>query len=203
MIRKNLIDCKLIPTFFSGLFHFDNCMDSFNPEAETCPICGCRGRCHIHAYYYRYLVDFDGSNVTMTRIRVLRLICSCCGATHAILPDPIIPYCTYTLFFILQVLRDRFCHLLTIEHICQKYCISSATYYKWLKIFDRHKREWLGYITDLEQDRCTFITGLEQNEPFSAFTAGFFNLTCMTFLQIHKNPAPYHRIPQIGKSVFA
>ncbi len=35
-------------------------MDGFRPELQTCPWCGTKGSCRIHAYYDRSLVDFMG-----------------------------------------------------------------------------------------------------------------------------------------------
>ena len=50
MIRKNSLICKLIRIKTSSKVLFDSYMDSFRPELETCPCCGAKGNCHIHAY---------------------------------------------------------------------------------------------------------------------------------------------------------
>lgn len=51
----------------------------------TCGHAGCLSR---HAYYYR-TVKFLSESV---RLRVLRLVCSFCGKTHAVLLSMIVPY---------------------------------------------------------------------------------------------------------------
>ena len=61
-------------------------MDGFRPELQTCPWCGTKGSCRIHAYYDRSLVDFMGGAPVRHSLCILRLICSC-DHTHAILPD--------------------------------------------------------------------------------------------------------------------
>ncbi|MFQ7288271.1 MAG: DUF6431 domain-containing protein [Lacrimispora saccharolytica] len=49
-------------------------------------------------------MDFIHGKPVTQEITVLRLVCVSCGHTHAVLPDMIIPYSGYGLFFILLVL---------------------------------------------------------------------------------------------------
>ena len=91
MIRKNLINCKLIFANTSGKFYHSSCMTSFCPEDEVCPYCKRKGDCSVHAYYDHCLIDFLNNCVVTSNLKILRVICSC-DATHSILPDPIIPY---------------------------------------------------------------------------------------------------------------
>ena len=86
MIRKNSLFCKLIHIKSSSKVLFDSYMVSFRLELETCPFCGSKGNCRIHAYYGRKIVDFIQGRPLRTDICILRLICSC-GHTHAILPN--------------------------------------------------------------------------------------------------------------------
>lgn len=125
MIRKNLINCKLFRVKKSTKILFEECMASFRPEPETCPVCHCRGNCRIHGHYERYIIDFINEKPSVRKIRVTRVICSC-GHTHAILPDPIIPYASYSLFFILRVLLEYSMHRMTISGLCEKFSIASG-----------------------------------------------------------------------------
>lgn len=52
----------------------------------TCGHSGCLGR---HGRYTRSVITEDGK----VSLRILRLRCSDCGKTHAILPASIVPYC--------------------------------------------------------------------------------------------------------------
>lgn len=53
----------------------------------TCT-CGQSGSLSVHAYYQRSLKVPEGT----LRLRICRVICSCCGRTHALLPASIVPY---------------------------------------------------------------------------------------------------------------
>ena len=192
MIRKNLINCKLIRIKSSSDSLFESCMRKFIPGREVCPSCGCKGSCHVHAYYDRFIVDFVKGRPVFSRIRITRVICTC-GRTHAILPDPIIPYASYSLFFILRVLAEYFLHLKTVVCLCDTFLITPSMLYRWKKLFLEHRREWCGLLASLEQDIRKSLKALILKDPFSSFAASFFQRTELTFLQSHRNPAPLRR----------
>lgn len=192
MIRKNLIKCNLIRVYKSGKVLFDEYMASFRPETETCPYCGAKGACRIFAYYKRYLIDFVDGHPVVEQIRVLRVICSC-GATHAILFDPVIPYEQHSLLFILRVLAEHFMHRLTVEKICEVFDICLSTFHRWKKLFEANRRAWQGTLASIETSLAEALCMIENQEPFAIFAQGFYRLTGMSFLQSHKNPAPYQR----------
>ena len=167
-------------------------MRRFIPGREVCPACGCKGSCRIHAYYDRFIVDFVAGRPAVSRIRVTRVICSC-GRTHAILPDPIIPYRSYSLFFILRVLTEYFLHLKTVAGLCDSFLITPSMLYRWKNLFLEHRREWLGLIPSMERTVRDSLKGLAGTDPFSSFACSFFQKTGLTFLQSHKNPASPQR----------
>ena len=81
MIRKNLINCKLIDEKRSGKNIIDEYMKHLQPGIETCPYCGSSGELHVHAYYGRTLIELiDGHpvkirlNATIDKIKNLFLI---------------------------------------------------------------------------------------------------------------------------------
>ena len=131
----------------------------------------------------------------------MRVICSC-GATHAILPDPIIPYEQHSLFFILRVLAEHFLRIRTVEKICEAFKITRNTFYKWLRLFESHRQEWQGTLASIETDVLRFLLDLVSKEPFSDFARQFFQLTSFSFLQSHKNPAPNRRRENSDGPVF-
>ena len=98
MIRKNSLFYKLIRIKSSSKLLFDSFMAGFRPEMESCPVCRASHSCTTHASYERNLIDFIQGRPVYHTIKVIRVICSC-GHTHAILPDLIIPYNTYGVFF--------------------------------------------------------------------------------------------------------
>ena len=191
MIRKNTINCKL---FFikkskkSGFSVFNEAMDSFKLIDEVCPTCGRKGDCAPHAGYSRYLIDFCDGRPESRQIEVRRVICPC-GATHAILPDPIVPYDQYSLFYILLVLAVYFCHIMTVEQICEKYMITPRTLYRWAGVYSEHRREWQGLLDATSSDVRRSLLELAGKDPFSSFATTFIKTTAFSFLQSHANPA--------------
>lgn len=194
MIRKNLLNCNLIQIKDSSTkILFDCCMNSFNIHEEECPLCHRKGECRIHAYYYRFAIDFIDGHPVVHRLRILRVMCSCCGHTHAILPDPVIPYSSYSLFFILQVLFMYLSHSMTVSVICDSFCITPMQLYRWKSLYQDHRREWQGLLKSVEQDLLSSLEELMSFDPFSSFAKDFFLKTSSTFMQSHKNPAPCPR----------
>ncbi len=72
---------------------YNNLINSINITQITCS-CGHSGCLTKHAYYFRNLKISGGIKV---RICVLRVKCSVCAKTHAVLPDTIVPYSQITL----------------------------------------------------------------------------------------------------------
>lgn len=188
MIRKNWLDCKLIRIKSSTKALFDAFMTSFRPELEICPVCLRKGDCRIHSHYDRYIIDFIAGKTDCTSITVTRVICSC-GHTHAVLPDPIIPYRSYSLFFILRVLMEYFLKCSTVEQLCKRFGITPSILYKWKQLFLDHRREWLGLLNSVETGISASLKTLLTTDPFSAFARMFFQKTGLSFLQSHRNPA--------------
>ena len=167
-------------------------MIAFVPEAEVCPTCRRKGDCKIHGYYNRFVIDFiDGASVCQS-IRILRVICSC-GHTHAILPDPVIPYDSYSLCFILRVLIEYYHRLYTVERLCEKFGITPTMLYRWKKLYLKHRREWQGLLKTVEQDVLDSLKALIRLDPFKDFAVLFFRKTGLSFMQSHKNPAYFKR----------
>ena len=189
MIRKNALFCKLIRIKKSSKVLFESYMASFFPEREACPICGSSGNCHVHAYYGRRIIDFIHGKPVLQEITVLRLVCESCAHTHAVLPDMIIPYSSYGLFFILRVLAEAFLDRSSIEALCERFCITRNQFYKWKQIFFQHKQEWLGMLEHSETSGLDFLLGIAWLPEYSLFSCIFTDKTAYSFLQAHRNPS--------------
>ena len=188
MIRKNALLCKLIRIKTSSKFIFDSCMDNYQPQQEICPICKSQGNCRIHAYYNRSVIDFKYGQKVKSSLCVKRLICDSCGHTHAVLPDVLIPYSSYSLMFILRVLGEFFLGMTSIEALCEKFSITSMQFYKWLQLWKQHKQLWLGILSDMETSNWGFLKSLILTETYSDFGTAFCRKFIRSFLQAHKNP---------------
>lgn len=71
-----------------------------------CPKCHAKHSLHRHATYRRYLLTFDHDTIESSRLEILRLKCSSCGTTHAILTSDMIPFLVYSYSCILTLLEN-------------------------------------------------------------------------------------------------
>lgn len=75
-------------------------------------------------------------------LRFLFFYCSNDGHYHSLLPlDTIVPYCQYSLSFILCAVFDKLYSLLTVEEIVYKYSISKSTIYRWVEKYSIYMRQ--------------------------------------------------------------
>ena len=188
MIRKNLLFCKIFRIKTSSKSLFDSYMERFQPEQETCPICGSTGNCHIHHYYGRSIIDFKAGRQEKSDLCILRVFCDSCRHSHAVLPDIIIPYSSYSLFFVLRLLGEYFAGLFTIEQLCERYDISQNQFFKWLALWKSHKKEWLGLLDDNDVSNSAFLKDLATMDSYSSFSMAFIRQQCHSFLQSHRDP---------------
>lgn len=191
MIRLNALDCKLKNTLLHIRNLYRQCLKQNPLFLLVCPYCGAKGTCQPRGSYERSLVTFPDGRPEVIRLRVPRVQCSC-GRSHALLPDFIVPYLSYSLPMILQVLCDYFDRHLTVRGICTKYLITPPVLYRLKKQFFLHKKEWLGTLRDMSLPACTFLEGI-LTDSFSRFHDSFLRLTTYSFLQSHKNPANCQR----------
>lgn len=175
---------------------FADAMLDFSKEklptlAFPCPFCGTK---HPHwsefASYERDLISFEKGFPVTYRIVVSRIICSSCGHTHAILPEIIIPYGSYSLIFILTVLRDYYLSHMTIQALCDKYLIATSTLYAWKRLFLIHKKLWLGILEDAITKPLTFLSSLPSLTTSDDLTT-FFQCHAHSFLQGVSKTAPF------------
>lgn len=194
MIRKNALFCKLICIKKTSIQLFNEYMLSYSWENEVCPWCGSKGNCVFHGSYMRSMADFVHGKAAYGEVCVLRVRCTSCGHTHAILPDVVIPYSTYGLFFILRALAEYFLHLHTVQDICARFGITVSILYRWKGIFLAHKQEWLGMLDSAETAPFAFLKSLCLLPQYSAsFACRFVLLSARSFLQSHRNPANYRQ----------
>lgn len=190
MIRKNLLFCKILRIKTSSKSLFDTYMSHFNPDQETCPVCGSSGNCRIHAYYGRHITDFISGKSVMADICVLRVLCGSCRRSHAILPDVIIPYSGYSLFFVLRMLGEYFSGLFHVEELCERFGVSQNQLYQWISLWHIHKQEWLGVLADAQVSDWSFLKTLLSYNSYSSFSMDYAIQCDKSFMQSHANPPP-------------
>ena len=195
MIRLNALDCKLKNTILSVRDLFRQSLEQSPLFLLVCPYCGAKGTCNKRGSYERSLVTFPDGKPLVVRLRIPRVQCTC-GKSHALLPDFIVPYLSYSLPMILRILSDYFTRRLTIRGICEKYLVSPPLIYRFKKRFLIHKKQWIDILRDMELSAISFMEEL-LTSSYDQFHDAFLRLTTYSFLQSHKNPANCSR-PRFG-----
>ena len=140
MIKLFTVFCKLNFKTLSAKDLFIESMKDFSSDKLpfiklACPCCGAKNPTwSYHDSYKRYLISFENEISTTYTIDITRIICSSCKHAHAILPEITIPYSSYSLTFILSVLKDYFSKI-TVKTLCEKYQISASMLYGWKRLF--------------------------------------------------------------------
>ena len=123
-------------------------------------------------------------------VEIKRVRCASCGHTHAILPDYMIPYATYSLVFILRVLAAHFLGFETVEQLCRRFSISPSMLYQWKALFLAHKEIWLGVLEDDQTTPGSFVQRLfSLPNYFNDFGKPFYQKAAHSFLQRHREAA--------------
>jgi hypothetical protein len=142
--------------------------DDMNIFRRACFACGAEGSLSEHASYDRDLV-LAGGAVVYRKIRIRRLLCGC-GRTHAVLPELIVPYRSYSLLFILAALKAYFFRSIsgkTASDIAEEYGIAVSTLYEWKKLFLKHRELLLGALAAVTEALEMFFSVLS-SPPCSA-----------------------------------
>lgn len=108
MIRVFNAFCKSFFHNRSDLSIFHKTINDFDVSRAICPLCKAKYRCEDFSTYSRNMISFEKGEVTCHLLSIPRLMCASCNHTHALLPDILIPFGSYSLSFILKVLRAKF-----------------------------------------------------------------------------------------------
>ncbi|MBE5916766.1 MAG: hypothetical protein E7273_07975 [Pseudobutyrivibrio ruminis] len=77
-----------------------------------------------------------------SQVIIPRVCCESCGKTHALIPDYLKPYGSYSICFILAVIYDSSKVKYPIAELCIRYNISVSTLCTWLMLFREHFNAW-------------------------------------------------------------
>lgn len=151
----------------------------------ACPVCHAKACLSPFASYTRYLVEWDDGLPATHEVAVQRYRCSSCGHTHALLSSALVPYSSYSLRFILLVLRDYFLGRACVQKICERAGISISTLYRWKALFLSHKALWLGVLEDMGTSDVAFMDSMD-----GTFLQGFCRKLLFSFLQHSRGTSP-------------
>ena len=122
-------------------------VSSLNVLGLECNNCHWKGSCIRHGYYQRsYLLNVGDLMSGGTKIKILRVKCKHCGRTHAILPEEIVPYLSFSTVFIYPILWQYYAKEKTIEAICREFQIAVPQLYRWKERFEKQKDRFLGVL---------------------------------------------------------
>jgi hypothetical protein len=176
MIRQETILIKLFLIKLSDM----ELLYAMQPSYKVCPNCGAVGCCKPHDTYERWMISIYDGGRKEYRICVQRILCNSCGSTHALLADILIPYSSYSLRFVLHVLRAYFYRRYTVAQLCEKFSIAIATIYKWKSLFFEQANLWLPVLEQIIQLSSQH---LDYFENIDKLPSSFFQRYGFSFLQ--------------------
>ena len=179
MIRALAILCKLNSIKLSDKQLFDMCLSHPDLTHQVCPCCGSCSNHSIYSSYKRTMITFSGGHRTNLEVSIPRIKCHC-GHTHAIIPDVLIPYGSYSLRFILIVLFKYLVRSSSIAELCDKYQISRSTLYEWIHLFIHHFNLWIGKIGEI---KSLCLSAIRTIRTFEGFPNHFFRSFRHSFMQ--------------------
>jgi transposase len=158
-------------------------MVGFSYKGKACPKCGAKEKLSGHGDYSRGLTSYEENQIVDSLVDPLRFFCSSCEATHALLPDIIIPHCTYSLLFVLTALIAYYERDTTVEKICAQFGIAISTIYEWKKRIALHKDLMLGELLSQKQRTHSYILDLLKSCDLSDALSTFFRKYGFSFMQ--------------------
>jgi len=195
MIRLFAALCKSFLKELSEWHIFQESTDGFRQLGEACPKCGAKGKLSGHGDYGRGLTSYENGQVVYRRVSVLRYLCASCKATHALLPDIVIPYSQYSLPFMLAALIAYYERDTTVVKICERFGIAVSTIYKWIERIAEHKDLMLGVLISQKQRAHSYILGLLDSAELSDALRRFFSKYGFSFMQNRSISASRSRPP--------
>jgi len=180
MIREKAIFIKLNQLKLSDQQIFDAVVNGFKPSRCICPVCKAAGRFKEILPYRRCMISVCDGARTEAVVNISRFQCESCGHTHALLPDVLIPYGSYTLRFILAILMDYLNRKGTVTELCGKWQIAVSTLYSWIHLFIDQYNAWCRIL-----DRILWVSesSVQTVRNADALPAAFFSLFGFSFLQ--------------------
>jgi hypothetical protein len=187
MIRQETILYKLFLIKISDM----ELLEQTQPDYNLCPACGSLGCCKLHDEYKRYMITIHKGKRVEYEIYIPRVFCDSCESTHALISDVLIPYGSYTLRFVLHVLRAYFNRNCTVEILCERFGIAVSTFYDWKNLFKEHANLWLSALNKIY---LVSIKEIDDFENIDKLPFSFFKRYGFSFLQRRKT-TNYSRSP--------
>jgi len=183
MIRLFTALCKTLLEFVSEDQIFQDSSEGYIHHGKDCPRCGATGKLSSYGGYFRWLVSRRKRKTVSLSVWIRRFECSCCGTTHALLPDILTPYSSYSLNFKLTVLMAYFERDCTVEALCDEFGIAISTLYAWMKCLASHKELMVGVLLSKRTSALDFLRNFTESDGLSDIISRFFHKYGFSFMQ--------------------
>ena len=182
MIKVKAVSGKIFNEL-SDEYFFSSATAS-DKSSLRCPVCGRKGAFKKIHPYDRCMITIDRScsERKETIVSIPRIYCPSCRHTHALLPDNLIPFGSYTIRFVLEVLSEYLKKVVPVTTLCDRYGISISTLYHWKKLLTYHHSLLLG-IMHVMDSLCEKI--ISDITGFESLPEVFFSTFRFSFLQNH------------------
>ena len=161
---------------------YENFLSLLHLNQHRCPYCNASCSLVKNGHYFRHCIMFISNTLFDTPFEVQRVKCKECGKTHALLPDCVIPYYSYSYGFIICVLCEYYLEPSTVEEVCDKFQISPHNLYHWKRIYDK-QRVLCALVAQIQANKTneSILNYIKAQNP-SAFLLCFFNEHRQPFL---------------------
>ncbi len=154
-----------------------------------CPKCKAKGTMKYHACYKRFINSFLTDSFSNSRLTILRVKCTSCDSTHAILPGDLIPYKQFNYSSFMIVLKKYFLNRESGYELSKKYNVSYQTIYSFIKTFLAFKDDVFVTLRIMEIANNLFkmrpsklIELIRKNFSFDDFVSKFNSINNWPFL---------------------
>lgn len=121
-------------------------LDFYGIWDYSCPKCGAKHSLHRHAKYSRYLIRWEDGVFLNEEMDILRLRCTSCETTHAILTMDIIPFGIYSIQAVLALVS--LC-MQADSSVPKTEALTKVPYqllYRFLQIFHQYREHLLSFL---------------------------------------------------------
>lgn len=149
----------------------------------TCPKCGAKYAMRRHGFYTRHVLYFENNTLHDHSLSVLRLQCTSCESTHAVLPTDVIPYSIYSLSTVLLMTTKVLVEHISLTETASQFNLSYqliSFFLKRLLSFESDCRLLLKELHILDTHTLSSMLQLIINRP--TFTTEYFIHTRWLFL---------------------
>lgn len=144
----------------------------------NCPCCNAKNSLSRHAKYSRNICIVSCDTFKEYTLLILRLKCSSCNSTHAVLPAGTIPYSFYSITCIFKILSNYFIEGKSASIVANKLNISFQIIYIYITKFIELLKPCISFL------RLFLFLSIEYSlEPSKAIDLIIKNFTPKTFLK--------------------